>query len=64
MLRSIGADQVINYTKVVMQAADPTTDDLVFLRELIEAGKIETVIDREFSLEQIPDAHRYVDTGQ
>jgi NADPH:quinone reductase-like Zn-dependent oxidoreductase len=51
-------------TKVVMQAADPTTDDLVFLRELIEAGKIETVIDREYSLEQIPDAHRYVDTGQ
>ena len=51
-------------TKVVMQAADPTTDDLDFLRELIEAGKIETVIDREYSLEQIPDAHRYVDTGQ
>jgi 2-desacetyl-2-hydroxyethyl bacteriochlorophyllide A dehydrogenase len=51
-------------TNVVMQAADPTADDLVFLRDLIEAGKIETVIDRRYPLEQLPDAHRYVDTGR
>ena len=51
-------------TKVVTQAANATTDELVFLRELIEAGKIETVIDRTYSLEQIADAHRYVETGQ
>ena len=51
-------------TKVVTQAANATADELVFLRELIEAGKIETVIDRTYSLEQIADAHRYVETGQ
>jgi len=40
------------------------SDDLIHLRELIEAGKIRSVIDRRYPLEEIVEGHRYVDTGQ
>ena len=99
MVKSIGADKVIDYTKedftesgetydVIFDAVGKSsasrskrslkkkgfylsektsislkTEDLNFLKELIEAGKIKSVIDRRYPLEQIIEGHRYVDKG-
>jgi NADPH:quinone reductase-like Zn-dependent oxidoreductase len=102
MVRALGADSVIDYTRedfttsgetydVVFDAVGKITpsqakkalnktgiylnvitssagvklkpEHFIFLKELIEAGKINTVIDRCYPLEQIAEAHRYVETG-
>jgi NADPH:quinone reductase-like Zn-dependent oxidoreductase len=99
MVKSLGADNVIDYTRedftrrgerydVIFDAVgkisesgasgslkeDGTylsissttsekTEELVFLRELIEAGELRPVIDRRYPLEQVPEAHRYVEKG-
>ena len=103
LVKSLGADKVIDYTKedftqndetydVIFDAVDMfpgdfkkslnktgiylnvdkssdkiKTKDVIFLlkdlKELIEAGKLKAVIDRTYTLEQIVEAHRYVDKG-
>jgi NADPH:quinone reductase-like Zn-dependent oxidoreductase len=100
MVKSLGADQVIDYTKEDFSSRDERYDvifdtvgkfpksqyskvlapngtyvsmarlstkegmeNLVFIKELIEAGEIKAVIDRCYSLEQMVEAHRYVDAG-
>lgn len=50
--------------KVLFPIPTINKDDVVFLKELVEAGHFKPVIDRSYSLDQIVDAYRYVETGE
>lgn len=47
-----------------LRSAGEKTKDLILINEMITAGKLVAVIDRCYPLEQIADAHRYVETGR
>jgi NADPH:quinone reductase-like Zn-dependent oxidoreductase len=63
-----GTLDAILYSRFVSQQmmfmlADLTSEDLNLLRELIQAGKIKSVIDRQYALDQVPEAIRYLEQG-
>jgi len=41
----------------------PNKNDLVFMKELLEAGKVVPVIDRRYPLSAVPEALRYLEEG-
>ena len=47
----------------LMGTAHTNSKDLEFIRELIEAGKVEPVVDRRFPLSEVPEAIRYLEEG-
>ena len=47
----------------LMGTVKPNSEDLEFIKELIEAGKVVPVIDRRYPLSEVPEAIRYLEEG-
>jgi NADPH:quinone reductase-like Zn-dependent oxidoreductase len=49
--------------RVFVRGSPPRPEDLDYLRGLIEAGEVHSVVDRQYRLEEVAEAHRHVDSG-
>jgi NADPH:quinone reductase-like Zn-dependent oxidoreductase len=54
---------LVGPAKVISGVAKGDARDLAFLKSLVEAGTLRTVIDRRYSLDEIAEAHRYAEAG-
>jgi NADPH:quinone reductase-like Zn-dependent oxidoreductase len=50
--------------RVVFDMSGHKRDDILLLRELLEAGRYRAVVDRTYPLEEVVEANRYVDSWQ
>jgi len=61
--RLFGSGRKVRFAATGLRSADKKAADLHFLKKIAEEGKLRPRIDRSFRLEEIAEAHRYLESG-